>query len=90
MNELATYLTPVQQRLSTTKYNRLNFAVDQFNSVLLDSVATFKAAKSDVNVKTVDTLAPFASAFQNPTDYGSPDELCYNRDGLTCVSSLIV
>ncbi|KAF7544383.1 hypothetical protein G7Z17_g9997 [Cylindrodendrum hubeiense] len=80
-----TYLTPLQQKLTAAKYNRLISAVTNFNTQLLASVAAFKTSHPKATIRTVDTGPAFMTAFQNPTDFGAATATCYNSDGKTCL-----
>lgn len=63
-------------------------AIGEFNGFIAAGLETFVASNADVTVNIVDTTLPFDEAIQNPAEYGSPDALCFNADGVSCVSTL--
>lgn len=59
--------------------------IKQYNSLLSARLSDFVASHSGVRGVVVDTQAPFDTALNNPTKYGSKDATCYNSDGKTCL-----
>ncbi|KAK4464482.1 carbohydrate esterase [Cladorrhinum samala] len=60
-------------------------SIDKYNAAIATRLAAFTAKNAGVVAKIVDTAAPFNTALDNPTAYGSPDATCYNGDGKSCL-----
>lgn len=60
--------------------------IASYNSQVASSLEQFKAANEGVTATVVDTQAPFNLALDDPPTYGSPDAVCVNEDGVSCVS----
>lgn len=60
-------------------------SIVKYNDAIASRLAAFKTKNSGVTAKVVDTIAPFNTALDNPTKYGSPDAACYNEDGKSCL-----
>ncbi|KAK4033644.1 hypothetical protein C8A01DRAFT_49796 [Parachaetomium inaequale] len=60
-------------------------AIAKYNAALAAGLAAFKTKNSGITSQIVDTTAPFNTALDNPTAYGSPDATCYNEDGKSCL-----
>lgn len=56
-----------------------------YNQLLQNEVKSFKDAHSDATVWYLDTIPIFDQALENPTEYGSPDAVCINPDGVSCL-----
>jgi hypothetical protein len=59
--------------------------ISQFNQLIVNKTSAFVAAHSGVKAIVVDTHAPFNTAINDPTAYGSKDATCYNSNGKTCL-----
>ncbi|ROT38289.1 fungal cellulose binding domain-containing protein [Sodiomyces alkalinus F11] len=59
--------------------------IDLYNELLESRHADFQAANEDATTWLVDTAGPFNEALDHPTEYGSPDALCENSDGTSCL-----
>ncbi|KAK4187765.1 putative acylhydrolase [Podospora australis] len=77
--------TPAMQAESVEVQETEAVSIAKYNAAIATRLAAFKAANSGVVAKIVDTGAPFNAALDNPTAYGSPDALCYNGDGTSCL-----
>jgi phospholipase/lecithinase/hemolysin len=64
----------------------LSAAIEDFNGKLATQLEVFKAAHNGTRAVLVDTHVPFLEALDNPQEYGSPDDTCFNGDGVSCVS----
>jgi phospholipase/lecithinase/hemolysin len=60
-------------------------AIAKYNNAITTGLAAFKAKNAGITSKIIDTTAPFNTALDNPTKYGSPDATCYNNDGKSCL-----
>lgn len=60
-------------------------SIAKYNDALAAGLAAFEAKNSGITAKIVDTAAPFNTALDNPTAYGSPDATCFNEDGKSCL-----
>ena len=60
--------------------------IASYNSQVASSLEQFSAANEGVTATVVDTQLPFNLALDDPTAYGSPDNVCTNGDGVSCVS----
>ncbi|KAH6847833.1 hypothetical protein B0I37DRAFT_415545 [Chaetomium sp. MPI-CAGE-AT-0009] len=60
-------------------------AIAKYNDALTAGLAAFTTKNTGITSKIVDTTAPFNTALDNPTKYGSPDATCYNGDGKSCL-----
>jgi phospholipase/lecithinase/hemolysin len=77
--------TPLMVAEGTTTQSEVGTAITYFNGLLTAAAASFKFANSGSTVYVYDTTAPFMTAINNPTAYGSPDATCYNADGVSCL-----
>ncbi|KAM0335000.1 hypothetical protein ACHAQA_000034 [Verticillium albo-atrum] len=80
-----TWKTPAFLAQGQTATGPVATAINLYNDLLEEHLAAFKAANSDATTWLVDTSVPFDKALNNPTAYGSPDALCYNEDGTSCL-----
>ncbi|KAJ5223321.1 hypothetical protein N7468_007863 [Penicillium chermesinum] len=60
-------------------------AIAYYNQLVQDGANDFKNAHADAAVSYLDTIPVFDQALNNPTAYGSPDAVCYNSDGTSCL-----
>jgi phospholipase/lecithinase/hemolysin len=63
----------------------LSAAIEDFNGKLATQLEEFKAAHNGTRAVLVDTHVPFLEALDNPQEYGSPDDTCFNGDGVSCL-----
>lgn len=59
--------------------------INLYNDLLESRLADFETANDDVTTWLVDTAGPFNQALDNPTEYGSPDAMCADSDGTSCL-----
>lgn len=85
-NDSATAInrSPMMLGQSTDAQKTEALVIQQFNKLLADRAAEFFKGKT-ATYAIVDTQAPFNTAIDNPTKYGSRDATCYNSDGKTCL-----
>lgn len=56
-----------------------------YNRLLQAGISAFETANADAHVSLVDTAVQFNEALDNPTEHGSPDALCIDDDGNSCL-----
>jgi hypothetical protein len=64
---------------------RLRGLFDRWNDALVANLAAFAQLNPDAVVRLIDSAPPFIEAIENPTKYGAPDNLCENKDGVSCL-----
>ncbi|TEA16249.1 Acetylesterase [Colletotrichum sidae] len=80
-----TQKTPLMLANGADSNAQLAAAIAQYNDLIADNLAAFRARNAGVTSWVVDTAAAFDEAINNPTAYGAPDATCYNADGVSCL-----
>ncbi|CCD43789.2 carbohydrate esterase family 16 protein [Botrytis cinerea T4] len=60
-------------------------SIAAWNTLVKNTAAEFQSERSGTTVKVIDTSVPFNTALSNPTAYGSPNAVCYNTNGVSCL-----
>ena len=59
--------------------------INAWNQELNSTAAAFQSAYPDAQVQILETNPIFQQILANPTEYGAPDNSCYNSDGVSCL-----
>lgn len=60
-------------------------AVKLYNEILEKNFQKFKMAHPDVQAWLVRPSKSYETAIANPQEYGAPDAICTNEDGVSCL-----
>ncbi|KAF4997577.1 hypothetical protein FGRMN_3782 [Fusarium graminum] len=80
-----TELTPMMISQGSESNALLVKSITHYNSQITSRLKAFKKTNPGVKGIIVDTSVAFKKAIANPSAYGSPDALCYNEDGESCL-----
>jgi hypothetical protein len=89
-NSEAINLTPSHLSLSKDQKAKLIAAIKLYNDLLRSNLATFKKNHPDVVATVVDPTGVFNNAVKSPRSLGATDATCTNKNGHSCVCSLVI
>ncbi|THV44220.1 hypothetical protein BGAL_0698g00030 [Botrytis galanthina] len=77
--------TPRVLGLNSTSQAAYASSIAAWNTLVKNTATQFQSERSGTTVKVIDTSIPFNTALNNPTAYGSPNAVCYNTNGVSCL-----
>lgn len=64
---------------------KLRAAVDLYNGIMTKNFLAFRKSHCGARAWLVDAGAAYYEALNNPGRFGAPDDICVNKDGVSCL-----
>ncbi|KAF4883068.1 Acetylesterase [Colletotrichum fructicola] len=78
-------LTPLMIEKGSESNAKVAAAVKLYNEILEKNFQKFKIAHPDAQAWLVRPSKSYETAIANPQEYGAPDAICTNEDGVSCL-----